>query len=193
MDDYTQLISYIAHAAPATRRAATGNETYLRPEIGFTPRWYSVACGGIDFGPRWHTDPGYRADDRTHGPRGTRRRFGNRISIGAMQDPEHPADLLTGTFGALMVPALYGVPIWWQESDWPWSEHGQHLTDDKFAGLEPPDLDNNAFWQAFLETSSTGSPPTWGDWRASSTGRASSTAAIASGASSSSWTWARIR
>ncbi len=62
MATYAQLISYIAHAAPATRRPATGQEQFFRPEIGFTPRWYSEATGGIDFGARWHTDPAYRAE-----------------------------------------------------------------------------------------------------------------------------------
>ena len=54
-----QLISYIALSAPATRRPATGNEPFMRPEIGFTPKWYHETHG-IDFGKRWHTDPAYR-------------------------------------------------------------------------------------------------------------------------------------
>ena len=56
-----QLISYIAPAAPATRRPATGAEPFLRPEIGFTPRWYRDAAG-CDFGERWHNDPACRRD-----------------------------------------------------------------------------------------------------------------------------------
>jgi hypothetical protein len=146
-----QLISYIAHAAPATRRPATGDEPYLRPEIGFTPRWYSEACGGIDFGARWHTDPAYRAETVLAMAGVSRRRFGARARIGPLQDADNLTDLITGVFGALMVPALYGVPIWWQEQDWPWSEHGQHFTGEMLDALEPPDLDNNAFWQAFME------------------------------------------
>lgn len=145
-----QLISYIAHAAPATRRPAEGNELYLRPEIGFTPRWYSEACGGIDFGARWHTDPAYRADTVLAMARVTRRRFGADARIGPLQDPDKLTDLITGVFGALMIPALYGVPIWWQEQDWPWSEHGQHFSGEMIDALAPPDLDNNAFWHAFM-------------------------------------------
>ena len=56
-----QLISYIAPAAPATRRPATGHESFLRPEIGFTPKWYHDAIG-VDFGRRWHDDPAYRKE-----------------------------------------------------------------------------------------------------------------------------------
>lgn len=145
-----QLISYIAHAAPATRRPATGVELYLRPEIGFTPKWYTQALG-IDFGARWHTDPAYRAETISAMARETERRFGSEANIGPLQAAEEPLDLLTGTFGALLVPALYGVPIWYQPADWPWSEHGQHLTDDQIDALQPPDLDNNLFWHAFNE------------------------------------------
>jgi len=145
-----QLISYIAHAAPATRRPATGDEPFLRPEIGFTPRWYSTATGGIDFGARWHTDPAYRADTVLAMAQVTQQRFGARAHIGPLQQPGQLTDLITGVFGALMVPALYGAPIWWQAQDWPWSEHGQHVTGEMIDALAPPDLDNNAFWQAFM-------------------------------------------
>ena len=56
-----QLISYIAPGAPATRRPATGDEPFVRPEIGFTPRWYRQILG-IDFSEQWHTDPAYRKE-----------------------------------------------------------------------------------------------------------------------------------
>ena len=38
--EHRQLISYLAPAAPARRRPATGDEPFLRPEVGFTPRWF---------------------------------------------------------------------------------------------------------------------------------------------------------
>ncbi len=56
-----QLISYIAPGAPATRRAAEGNEPSLRIELGFTPGWYRQHLY-IDFGRRYHTDAAYRRD-----------------------------------------------------------------------------------------------------------------------------------
>ena len=40
-----QLISYIAPAAPATRRPAEGNELFVRPEIGVTPNWHQEKLG----------------------------------------------------------------------------------------------------------------------------------------------------
>ena len=54
-----QLISYIDPSAPATRQPASGNEPFLRTEIGFTPAWY---CAHLDicFDQRWHTNVLYR-------------------------------------------------------------------------------------------------------------------------------------
>jgi hypothetical protein len=56
-----RLVSYIAPAAPATRRPARGDEPFLRPEVGFAPAWYRQALG-IDFSRRWHTDPPHRRE-----------------------------------------------------------------------------------------------------------------------------------
>jgi hypothetical protein len=56
-----QLVSYIAPGAPATRRPADGAEPFLRPEIGFTPKWYLKSLD-IDFGERWDADPAYRRE-----------------------------------------------------------------------------------------------------------------------------------
>ena len=149
METTQQLISYIAHAAPATRRPATGREPFLRPEIGFTPRWYHAATGGT-FGAEWHTNPACRRDAIVAMAKATQRRFGRRADIGILQDAEQPLDLLTGTFGALLVPGIFGVPIKFQECDWPWTQHGQFLDDAQVARLEPPDLKANPFWHEFL-------------------------------------------
>ncbi|HUT46153.1 MAG TPA: hypothetical protein VMX36_07685 [Sedimentisphaerales bacterium] len=54
-----ELISYIAPDAPATRRPATEQGSFLRPEIGFTPKWYHDSIA-VSFDQRWHTDPAYR-------------------------------------------------------------------------------------------------------------------------------------
>jgi len=56
-----QLISYIAPAAPATRRPGTGTEPFIRPEIGFTPKWYKQSLN-ITFDKKWHTDPAFRRE-----------------------------------------------------------------------------------------------------------------------------------
>ena len=149
MSNHNQLISYIAHGAPATRRPATGQEPFLRPEIGFTPKWYQAAAG-VAFGERWHTDPDYRRDSIITMAKETRRRFGGRADIGVLQSPDQPLDLLTGTYGALLVPGLYGVPLVWPESDWPWTQPGPFLNGEQAGRLQPPDLDRSPLWDRFM-------------------------------------------
>lgn len=143
-----RLISYIAPAAPATRRPAEQSMPRLRPEVGFTPQWYRAELG-IDFGRRWHTDPGYRRQTVVAMRELLRRRFpGTRI--GGIDRPDRPLDLLTGLFGTCAVAAIYGVPIVYAEDNWPNSAH-QYLSDDQLANLRPPDLDTNPFFRELLE------------------------------------------
>ena len=142
-----QLISYIAPAASATRRPATGDEPFLRPEIGFTPNWYRSALG-LDFGRRWHTDPAYRRQTLLAMRGELKRRFGG-TKIGGIDRPDKPLDLLTGTYGCSNVAAIYGIPIIYAEDNWPNCEH-LYLSDDEVDNLEPPDLDANPFFQELL-------------------------------------------
>ena len=135
-----QLISYIAPAAPATRRPATGNEPFLRAEIGFTPKWYREALG-IDFGKQWHTDPAYRHESLILMHRELRRRFPGYQSRWA----EEPTDLLTGVYGACTVAAIYGMPIRCDSDNWPNTEH-EYLSHEQVARLKPPHLDSNPFF-----------------------------------------------
>lgn len=143
-----QLISCIAPAAPATRRVAVGDEPFLRPEIGFTPKWYRDKLG-IDFGERWHTDPAYRRDSVIAMRDELRRRFpGTRI--GGIDRPDAPLDLLTGVYGACPVAAIYGVPIVYAEDKWPDCEH-KYLTDGEIDDLESPGLDTNPFFRRLMD------------------------------------------
>lgn len=121
-------------------------------QIGFTPlvKTRNVSPG-VEFGGVWHTDPAYRADSVIAMAKETQRRFGKRARIGVLQDPELPTDFITGVSGALIVPALYGAPMGGQARDRPWTRHGQHLSDAQVDALEPPDLENNPFWQSFME------------------------------------------
>ncbi|NQT50954.1 hypothetical protein HQ576_02825 [bacterium] len=143
-----QLISYIAPGAPATRRLASGPLPFLRPELGFTPRWYHEALG-IDFGERWHTDPARRSLALIAMRRELARRFGAELFAWAHEPLNAPADLLTGAFGACIVPAIYGVPIRYAPDHWPASKH-QHLSDPQADALEPPGLDSNPFFLSLL-------------------------------------------
>ena len=154
-----QLISYIAPAAPATRRPAEGDEPFLRPEIGFTPKWYRTALG-IDFGQKWHTDPAYRRETIVAMREELRRRFpGTRID--AMDGPDKPLDLLSGVFGCCSIAAIYGIPIVYAADNWPDSERG-YLSDKEIDDLEPADLDTNPFFGQLMEQM---------DWIAESEGR----------------------
>ena len=143
----TQLISYIAPGAPATRRPATGAEPYVRPEVGFTPRWFHDSLG-VDFSERWHADPAHRRDAISAMAHELRRRF-PRHGIGGVADADHPVDLLTGAFGASAVPAIYGVPIRYAADLWPACEP-EHLTAEQTERLEPPDLDVNPFFRDLM-------------------------------------------
>lgn len=142
-----QLISYIAPAAPATRRPGEGNEPFLRPEIGFTPKWYNHSLN-IDFDEPWHTDPAFRRETIIRMREELSRRFPN-TKIGRINKPDKPLDILTGTYGAVSIAAIYGIPIIYTKDNWPNCVH-QYLTEVDVASLVPPDLDANPHFQALM-------------------------------------------
>ncbi len=139
-----QLISYIAPSAPATRRPASGDEPFLRPEVGFTPRWFHTALG-IDFDREWHTNPAYRRETIIAMRSELQRRFSH---TGISESI--PLDLLTGTYGACVVGAIYGLSILYAKDQWPICEH-KYLTDVEADRLTPPDLDVNPFFQELMD------------------------------------------
>ncbi len=141
-----QLISYIAPGAPATRRPATGILPFLRPEVGFTPRWYAKPIG-TDFGERWHTDVEYRWQTRISMRKELDKRFPE-ANIGS--NGENTTDILTGTYGGSAIAAIYGVPIRYDSEQWPTSEH-RIFSDDEVDNLTPPDLDKNPFFQSLMD------------------------------------------
>ena len=111
-----QLRYYIAPGAPPTRDQASGAESFLRPEVGFTPQWYGHHCG-LAFGERWHTDPDVRMRGWERMRDELRRRFPGR-NIGGSESGA-PPDLLTGTFGGCVVSAIYGRGIQYWPDNWP--------------------------------------------------------------------------
>jgi len=143
-----QLVSYIAPAAPATRRSATGDEPSMRPEVGFTPSWYRQHLD-VDFGRRWHTDPAYRHEKLVAMRRLLDERFPD-VSIGRVGPAGEPIDLLTGTFGACSVAAIYGIPIVYANDQWPTCAD-RYLSDQDVDRLQPPDLDTNPFFRQLSE------------------------------------------
>lgn len=145
--EYEQLVSYINFGAPATRRPGRGDEAFLRPEIGFTPRWYRAALE-IDFGERWHTDPAYREESLRRMAGEVRRRFPG-LPIGCGDEGGEPEDLLTGTYGGAFVAALYGMPIRYASDNWPANEH-RFLDEEALANLTPPDLDASPLFEQLM-------------------------------------------
>jgi hypothetical protein len=143
-----QLISYIAPAAPATRRPAEGRLPFLRPEIGFTPAWYRQALD-IDFGKRWHLDLTYRRHSVIAMRAELRRRFPD-SPIARLDQSGQTLDLLTGVCGASVVAAIYGLPIVYAADKWP-NVAPDYLSIAEIDQLEPPDLDQNPFFQALLQ------------------------------------------
>ncbi len=142
-----QLISYIAPSAPATRRPAHGNEPFLRPEIGFTPRWYHEALG-IDFGSRWHSDVRYRREAVLAMRDELRRRFPG-TGLAGTNGSEGPLDLLTGLLGTCTVAAIFGLPVVYASDNWPNVEH-HYMTREQMAALEVPNLERNPVFQDLL-------------------------------------------
>jgi len=138
------LYSYIAPAAPATRRPGRGDEPYFRPEIGFTPGWYRKNLD-IDFGEKWHNDPYYRKETVLKMKELLMRKFPDR-PIGVLEDGP---DLLTGVYGGCTVAGIFGIPIIYGENNWPVTAH-DYLSSNEIEGMESPDLDENEFFQNLL-------------------------------------------
>lgn len=144
--DHSQLISYIALGAPATRRPVTGNIPFLRPEIGFTPNWYHKSIG-VDFSEKYHFDPEHRKEALLAMREEIDRRFPeNKIG---KHDGGSP-DLLTGLYGACSIAAIYGVPVRYEKDQWPVNEH-VHISSEEMNTVQTPDLANNQFFQSILK------------------------------------------
>lgn len=143
-----QLISYISPAGPATRRPGNGNEPFLRPEVGFTPNWFHQKLH-IDFDESWHTDPAIRRDTVIQMRKELRRRFPG-TKVGRTDHSDNPPDLLTGTYGACSIAAIYGVPIIYAKDNWPNCAH-QYLNEKETEQLEPPDLETNGHFRALMK------------------------------------------
>ncbi len=137
------MISYIALGAPATRRPAPSNLPFLRPEIGFTPKWYHQGLG-IDFGEKYHTDPGYRKQMVQLMRQEVDRRFPEN-RIGKLTFDSQSLDLLTGVYGACTIASMFGVPIRYDREQWPTSEH-YALSDEEMMRLQPVNPETNPFF-----------------------------------------------
>ena len=137
---------YIALGAPPTRTPASGDEPFMRPEIGFNPSWFHKFCG-VDFSEKWHQDPKIRLQAHEKMSAEIKRRFPGR-SIGGVLE-EKPPDLLTGTYGIGVVDQIFGRALKYFPDRWP-VPVGEPLTDAQADALVVPDIANNGFFQGLL-------------------------------------------
>jgi hypothetical protein len=77
-----------------------------------------------------------------------RRRF-PATQIGGIDRPDQPLDLLTGTFGACNIAAIYDIPVIFAADQWPNCVH-QYLDEGEMGQLDPPDLDKNPHFKALM-------------------------------------------
>lgn len=141
-----QLRYYIAVGAPPLREPATGDEPFMRPEVGFNPSWFHARLG-VDFGRKWHLSPEYRLEAALRMKAELRKRFPGR-NIGESESSRAP-DILTGLFGIAVVSQFFGHSIEYSPDKWPVAA-GEHLTDEKAAALAVPDVVNHPCFHAII-------------------------------------------
>jgi len=141
-----QLRYYIALGAPPTRTPITGNEPFMRPEVGFNPSWFHEFCG-IDFSEEWHTDPKVRLQGHEKMATEIKRRFPG-YNIGELLD-DKPPDLLTGTYGIGVMDLIFGRSLLYFPDRWP-VPTGEPLTNEQVDSLSVPDIEKNEFLNRVL-------------------------------------------
>ena len=137
-----QLRSYIAPGCPATRAPCDGSEAPLRIEFGFTPRWYRTRCG-LDFGPRWHLDPQYRAQTVRQMRAVLRQTF---PGLPWHTNEAVPIPNLDGIHGGLTIARLFGIPDEYYPDNWP-AARLQFVPPETIDRLAPPNLSTNPVFE----------------------------------------------
>lgn len=139
------LRNHIPLGAPATREPCTGDEPRIRVSLGFTPAWYRSRLG-IDFGERWHADPKYRYESLLSMKTLLHERFPEvTYFTPRLQDGVEPTcATVSGVYGIMVIPSLYGLPIGYREENWPDAAGGAHLRKGELSEITasgPLDLD----------------------------------------------------
>jgi hypothetical protein len=136
------LRNHIPLGAPATREPCIGDEPRIRVSLGFTPTWYRSRLG-IDFGEQWHTDPDFRYQallsmkEQLHASFPEVSYFTPRYRDGI----EPTCATISGVYGIMVVPSLYGLPIRYAPDNWPDVAGGAHLSKEALTNMKPIDLD----------------------------------------------------
>jgi hypothetical protein len=142
-----KLKYYIALGAPPIRTPATGDELFMRPEVGFNPSWFNEFCG-IDFSEKWHSDAEVRMHSHERMRLEVKKRFPG-YNIGEVLDNK-PFDLLTGVYGIGIIDSIFGRPLEYSKSRWP-VPLGDKLSDEDIISLSVPNVENNRFFSDLLE------------------------------------------
>jgi hypothetical protein len=153
IEETRQLRHHIPIAAPSTREPATGDEPFVRVSLGFTPRWYHARLG-MDLGERWHLDPEYRYETIVQAKEYLHETFPSVPYFTPEYDErgvERTAATISGVYGILVVPMLYGIePVYWSDN-WPDAKPGGQLSKEAIAALPPPDPASAPHIRALLE------------------------------------------
>jgi hypothetical protein len=104
--------------------------------LGFTPRWYRDRLG-VDFSEAWHLDPGYRRDSL--------------VAMRSLLHEEFPtvdyffperaergaraSDTISGVYGIMLVPSLYGLEIVYRADGWPDAAGGRPVAREDLADI----------------------------------------------------------
>lgn len=103
--------------------------------VGFYPDWWHKHYG-ISFGRRYYYDPEYRVGARMEMDRRLHERFGD---VGLGNPNPKPKPLIT--FGMVMLPAVFGCEIVYEDEALPWAMP-MNLSDDQVMKLTVPDIFN---------------------------------------------------
>ncbi len=137
MADY-RLRNYIPISGPATREPIQGDEPDLRVSLGFCPRWYHRRLG-IDFGEKWHREPGYRSATLVRMKTALHEAFPELPQFRPRQvdGAEWRCATISGVYGIKFIPMLYGLGVQYRADDWPDNCPGEFLSKEALARLEP--------------------------------------------------------
>jgi len=136
-----QLRYYINLGAPPTRTEVSGDEAFIRAEVGFNPSWFSKFCG-IDFGEEYHNNPNLRLESHNKMSDEIKNRFPG-YNIGEVLD-DKPVDLITGMYGIGIMDGIFGRSIRYFNDKWPVPEDAS-MSENEVDALTLPDLTNNKF------------------------------------------------
>lgn len=107
--------------------------THVPLGVGFYPDWWHQNYG-LSFGRQYYLDPDYRVETQAQMARLLHQRFGE---VGLGHPEPRPKPLIT--FGMVMLPALLGCEIVFEDGALPWAMP-RNLGKEECRQLQPPDL-----------------------------------------------------